>query len=1060
MIWTGTAAQAGWIAYNDSAFKAGQVNGENVTTFGLGRSFAGEGSAGNLKNFTTGNDTGITVAYTEFFSTGSVNSAGDAATFVAGTDADALFNGMVDWAGNMSYGDSPGWHVDLTISGLDPNKRYTFAGTANRSGGSAYADRVTNWKLMGADAYTYASSPGAQKVANDSVEFSTGENGAGYVARWTDIRPGADGTIVIRTGHSVGQANGGIPGAHAYKGYAGGVFLVGEQEDDWEAYNDSAFKPGQVNAENATTFGLGRSFAGEGSSGKLKVFVGGAETSVTASYTEFFSTGSVNSAGDGASFVAGTDADRVFNGKVDLAGNMSYGDSPGWYVDLTFTGLDPTKKYSFVGTANRNGGSAYADRVTNWKLIGAESYTYASSAGAQKVANDSVEFSTGENGAGLVAGWTDINPGSDGKIVIRTSHSVGQANGGIPGAHAYKGYAGGVFLLKSGPYTWKAFNDSAFKAGQVNAENVTTFGLGRSFSGEGSEGKLKELAGGAETSVTAAYTEFFSTGSVNSAGDAADYPPGSDAEAVFKGIVDLSGNISYGDSPGWHVDLTFSGLNPAKRYTFVGTADRHGGAAYADRVTNWKLIGADSQTYASSAAAQKIANDSVEFSTGDNVAGLVARWTDINPGPDGTVVVRTSHSVGQANGGIAGAHSYKGYGGGVFLLAEQYAAGGGPAEKPIDIFSLTPADGITGASPNTPIVAVLKPGDHAVKPASVKLKLDGVAVTPLVTTDATGTVVSYTTGVTLASSSSHTAELSFTDDNTPAKPYVKAWTFQVLDYSAFPAIAEKLAVAFDAAKHKQRGFAIKIVAPDPNDGLPLATIEDAQAIFDQTFTDLVDPAIRNSLGYYLERTTINYQVDGQAKGNQANDRRFPGIAGSGQPGDQFALQAYALVRLSPGYYHWNITMQPGFKLFVGEGADEAELPFTFTPCTNCGGDDGPWYTDFLIGKEGLYPFRLLFFSRGGSSSLEWVDVAPTGLRHLINDEAPGALPSYIPPDALPQVASLSIKKQGADVVISWTGGGKLQSATDVNGTWAEVDGQTNPLTIRPGAARKFYRVAQ
>jgi hypothetical protein len=1054
--------EAGWIAYNDSAYQAGQTNSDNTTTYGLGRNFTGQGNTGPLKNFATGADTTAMIAYEEHMSTGSVNSAGDAATYSPDTDAESIFNAKADIAGNISYGDSPGWYVDLTVSGLNPGKKYTFVGTANRSGGAGYADRVTNWKLMGADSATYASSPGAHKVGDDSVEFSTGDNPNGLVARWTDIRAGADGTITIRTSHTVGEANGGIPGANAYKGYAGGVFLVAEQEENWEAFNDSAFKAGQIESENATTVGIGRSFEGSGTSGNLKVISTGADTLVTASYEEHISTGSVNSAGDFADYADGTDAAAVFQGKVDLAGNISYGDSPGWYVDLVLTGLDPNRKYTFVGTANRGGGAGYADRVTNWKLIGADAATYASSTGTHKVAEDSVEFSTGDNPNGYVARWTDIQPGSDGKIVIRTSHTVGQANGGLPGANSYKGYGGGVFMLRMQPpgnYRWASYNDSAFKAAQVESDFVTTYGLGRSFEGQGAMGPLKNLATGGDVAATVTYTEHISTGSVNSAGDAATYSAGSDADGYFGGIVDLAGNISYGDSPGWYVDLTFSGLDPAKRYTFVGTANRNGGAGYADRVTNWKLLDADTFTYASSTGTKKVGEDSVEFSTGDNPNGYVARWADIAPGTNGTFTIRTSHTVGEANGGLPGANSYKGYAGGVFLLAEQLTSGGGGA-KPIEFSSVIPAANQVDVHPNTPILVVLNNGDHAVNPASVKLKVDGADVTPLVTTNDTSTIVNYAFPAMLASSSTHQASLTFTDDSNAATPYTNGWTFQVLDYSGFPALPEAIALPFDAAQYRTRGFALKIAAPDPNDGLFITSIDEAAAIFDQTFTSLVDPGLLNSLGYYIEGDTLNYQIDGNPIGGKSGDRKFPGIAGSGQPGDQFAIQATTLLYLQPGYYHMNITMQDGFRLVAGPPNQETELPETFTPCTNCGGDDAPWFTDFVVTKAGLYPFRILYYNAGGGASLEWVTVTPTGGRLLVNENGLGQVEAYVPLSALPPTTDITIGAQlnAGNAIINWGGSGNLQEAPAVTGPWTTLTGAGSPYTVPASQAARFYRV--
>jgi len=129
----------------------------------------------------------------------------------------------------MSYGDAPGWSLDLKFTNLDPGASYTFAGTVHRNGGDGYATRITNWTIVGASASTSASSEGPHKVGEESVEFSTGNNLAGHVAKWTDIRPAADGSFTIRTSHGVGEANGGLPGADAYRGYAGGLFMLAEQ---------------------------------------------------------------------------------------------------------------------------------------------------------------------------------------------------------------------------------------------------------------------------------------------------------------------------------------------------------------------------------------------------------------------------------------------------------------------------------------------------------------------------------------------------------------------------------------------------------------------------------------------------------------------------------------------------------------------------------------------------------------------------------------------------------------------------------------------------------------
>jgi hypothetical protein len=46
------------------------------------------------------------------------------------------------------------------------------------------------------------------------------------------------------------------------------------------------------------------------------------------------------------------------------------------------------------------------------------------------------------------------------------------------------------------------------------------------------------------------------------------------------------------------------------------------------------------------------------------------------------------------------------------------------------------------------------------------------------------------------------------------------------------------------------------------------------------------------------------------------------------------------------------------------------------------------------------------------------------------------------------------------LTLSWTGGGTLESATDVNGTWAPVQNASNPMTITPSGSHTYYRLHQ
>jgi hypothetical protein len=233
-------------AYNDCVYDADQDGtgtdptgqavhyiAPNVTTFGVGSGFSGS-SSGELLDQKTGNPTGVIATLTE--SGGVVwqpqNSGGFTGGYdtAVGTDAYDTFNGIADMTGVIYYG-STGWYVDLALTGLNPNRTYTFATSASRSrrftdgSGDGYADRNSIYTISGVDAATNASTPGTEQYLDDplSVLFNTGNNhDEGYVARWTDIDPGPDGSFTVRAEAHPDSNDGGR------KAYSFDVFMLQE----------------------------------------------------------------------------------------------------------------------------------------------------------------------------------------------------------------------------------------------------------------------------------------------------------------------------------------------------------------------------------------------------------------------------------------------------------------------------------------------------------------------------------------------------------------------------------------------------------------------------------------------------------------------------------------------------------------------------------------------------------------------------------------------------------------------------------------------------------------
>lgn len=125
------------------------------------------------------------------------------------------------------------------------------------------------------------------------------------------------------------------------------------------------------------------------------------------------------------------------------------------FVTMTFSGLDPAKRYVFRGTSARNGGYG-----TRWSMaaISADGYTDAhiNGAGGPGVltrnnfpASDllagEAAFNSGANPEGAVVGWNDIAPFPDGTFVITQDGYHRAIPGGV--ANGPYGYAFTAMML-------------------------------------------------------------------------------------------------------------------------------------------------------------------------------------------------------------------------------------------------------------------------------------------------------------------------------------------------------------------------------------------------------------------------------------------------------------------------------------------------------------------------------------------------------------------------------------------------------------------------------------
>ena len=187
-----------------------------------------------------------------------------------------------------------------------------------------------------------------------------------------------------------------------------------------------------------------------------------------------------------------------------------------------------------------------------------------------------------------------------------------------------------ITVLAPTPFT--AYNDLCWVSGEPTA-NITVLTIGDG-------GMLVDYQTGDATPVTLAVTG--GAGPYTSQGVPAD--AGTDAHAVFDGKVGLNGLISYAPA---NLELAFSGLNSTLRYELVLFGNR-GNAAYTARTTTVVLSGAEpgfrnQSTAGAAISTTTAANDTTVVGNGYNtVNGHVARYTEIDPGADGTVLLTVS----------------------------------------------------------------------------------------------------------------------------------------------------------------------------------------------------------------------------------------------------------------------------------------------------------------------------------------------------------------------------------------------------------------------------------
>jgi len=234
--------------------------------------------------------------------------------------------------------------------------------------------------------------------------------------------------------------------------------------------------------------------------------------------------------------------------------------------------------------------------------------------------------------------------------------------------------------------------------------------------------------------------------------------------------------------------------------------------------------------------------------------------------------------------------------------------------------SASPGNNAAGAGPVVNIAVTLQDRVTSVNPATIRLFLNDLPVTPTITTSQGRTDVSFAAGL-LPALSSQTYRIIFGDTSTPSLSQTNSFTFTVANYLTLP---ESQATPLGSEDATKPGFNVNVFQVDTlgsDEATPIqANLPASIGFLESVLSGLVGPnradlSTASQTNQMVVPGVINWVNSSGVAANFPDDTAFPGIPGTTSSEDSFVHEATTYLRFpTAGFYQLGINNEDAFRL--------------------------------------------------------------------------------------------------------------------------------------------------